>query len=106
MHTGTDSHGGCHDGHDPGRHADKLLATGASGRSDDDQCAQPQPVPQPPPVRGAGAADGPADAPTEANTDNRRTAPSCPTGQVAGSLAADMERRSSKVASQVLQRNS
>lgn len=71
------------------------------------QWAQPHPVPHPPPERGATDGVGaPAEAPTDANTDKRRTAPSCPAGHVAGSLAADMVRRSSKVASQVLQRNS
>lgn len=50
----------------------------------------------------------PADAPPPwlANTESRRTAPSCPCGQVAGSFDSLIERRSSKVSSQVRQRNS
>jgi len=64
-------------------------------------------VPHPPARGAAGAgAELPPEAPTEANTDNRRTAPSCPSGQVAGSDASDMGRRTSKVLSQVRHRNS
>jgi len=62
-------------------------------------------VPQPPVARGMlfCGADAP---PTEANTLSKRTALSCPSGHVAGVSASDIERRSSKTESHVLQRNS
>ncbi len=55
-----------------------------------------------------GAAAGAAEplAPTDANTLRTRTALSCPFGHVAGELASLIGRRSSKVVSQDLQRNS
>ena len=71
-----------------------------------DQCAQAQPPPQPPAGFAAAAGDGEAAAPTLANTDSRRTAPSWPCGHVAGSLDSLIGRRTSKVSSQVRQRNS
>ena len=75
----------------------------------DDQRAQPHVEPQPPPDVGAeatGADDPPAEAPTLANTDSSRTALSWPAGHDAGSLDSAIERRTSKVSSQDLQRNS
>jgi len=70
---------------------------------------QAQWPPHPPDGRAAGAgadADDDPLPPTEANTLSNRTAPAWPSGHVAGSLAPDIGRRSSKRASQVVQRNS
>lgn len=67
---------------------------------------QAQAPPQPP-ARGIGAgALAAGAAPVLANTDSRRTAPGWPCGHVAGSLASLIGRRTSKVSSQVRQRNS
>jgi hypothetical protein len=73
-----------------------------------DQWWQPQAEPQPPPDDGAGAlaAEDEPDAPTLANTDRSRTALSWPTGHDAGALDSAIDRRSSKVSSQVRQRYS
>jgi hypothetical protein len=73
------------------------------------QWAQPQDDPQPTPARGAAGAvdEAPAaDAPTLENTDSSRTAPAWPDGHSAPRLDSAIERRTSKVSSQVLQLNS
>jgi len=53
-----------------------------------------------------GAAAGAVEPPTLAKADNRRTVSSCPAGQLAGSPAALIERRTSNVSSHTRQRNS
>lgn len=110
---GTDADGRRHDGHDPRSHEANLLVRPRPRRPETaetsttfGQWAHPHPEPHPPPARGAGVDGASLPPPTDANTDRSRTAFGCPSGQVAGSLAADIDRRSSKVASQVLQRNS
>ena len=63
----------------------------------------------PPPERGAAGAgddDEPDEAPTLANTDSRRTESTWPWLHGAGSLASAIDRRSSKLSSQVRQRYS
>jgi hypothetical protein len=112
--THTDADCRRHDGHDPRSHTINLLVLLPRRRAGESnfhqstyrQCAHPQPEPHPPPVRGAGLDEVATAPPTDANTDRRRTAFAWPSGHVAGSLAADMDRRSSNVTSQVLQRNS
>lgn len=76
---------------------------GVIGEARADQWAQAHPAPQPP---DGGADRVGAGAPVLANTDSRRTAPGCPSGHAAGSFAALIGRRSSKVSSHVRQRNS
>jgi hypothetical protein len=57
-------------------------------------------------MEGAGELDPLLDAPTLAKTESNRTALSCPDGHDAGRCDSAIERRTSKVSSQVLQRNS
>ena len=57
-------------------------------------------------MEGAGELDPLLDAPTLAKTESKRTALSCPDGHDAGRWDSAIERRTSKVSSQVLQRNS
>ena len=70
---------------------------------------QPHMPPQQPPPEGRGADEGAGagDAPpTEANIDSRRREPTWPCGHSMGSEASAMERRASKVSSQMGQRYS